>query len=119
MARTKTRLTKANAKAERWKKAASEQRRAASRSNAEVGKLRRKLDRAAAAAQPGQASEPAKTTASAGAGDTADHGFTVPDQTWTVAQLRNEARARGLVGMSNQPKAKLIAALSAGAGSSG
>jgi hypothetical protein len=42
---------------------------------------------------------------------TAD-GVTVPDETWSVVELRAEARARGLVGMSNKPKAQLLAALS-------
>ena len=42
---------------------------------------------------------------------TAADGLTAPDQTWTVAQLRAEARARGLAGFSNKPKAQLITAL--------
>ncbi len=42
---------------------------------------------------------------------TAD-GAAGPDETWSVVQLRAEARARGLVGLSNKPKAELIAALS-------
>jgi len=36
----------------------------------------------------------------------------VPDKTWTVAQLRAEARARGMSGMSSKAKAELLAALS-------
>jgi hypothetical protein len=36
----------------------------------------------------------------------------VPDETWTVVELRAEARARGLVGMSSKSKAQLLAALS-------
>ena len=43
---------------------------------------------------------------------TAADGLTVPDETWTVVQLRAEARARGLVGTSNKSKAQLLDALS-------
>jgi hypothetical protein len=43
---------------------------------------------------------------------TAADGLTVPDETWTVVQLRAEARARGLVGMSKKSKAELLDALS-------
>ena len=43
---------------------------------------------------------------------TAADGVTAPDETWSVVQLRTEARARGLVGTSNKPKAQLLAALS-------
>ena len=34
-----------------------------------------------------------------------------PDDSWTVAQLREEARTRGLAGMSRKNKAELLAAL--------
>ena len=34
-----------------------------------------------------------------------------PDSTWTVVQLRAEARARGLTGLSNKSKAELLDAL--------
>lgn len=34
-----------------------------------------------------------------------------PDSSWTVAQLRAEARRRGITGMSNKPKAELVQAL--------
>lgn len=37
---------------------------------------------------------------------------TKPDKTWTVVQLRAEATARGLTGVSNKPKAQLLTALS-------
>ena len=39
-------------------------------------------------------------------------GVAVPYERWSVVQLRAEARARGLVGLSNKPKAELLAALS-------
>jgi hypothetical protein len=34
-----------------------------------------------------------------------------PDASWTVAQLRAEARRRGLTGLSNKPKSELLEAL--------
>ena len=114
LTKTETKLTKANEKAERRKKETAAQRTAASRSDARVEKLQKKLDRAAAALEPVQAVGPLEAAASGrtvGEPTGAD-GLTVPDQTWTVVQLRAEARARGLVGMSNKSKAELLAALS-------
>jgi hypothetical protein len=34
-----------------------------------------------------------------------------PDASWTVAELRAEARPRGLTGLSRKSKAEIIAAL--------
>lgn len=114
LTKSETKLTKATGKAERWKKEAAAQRRAASRSGARVEKLQKKLDRAASAVEPTRATGPMEAAALGGsvAEPTAADGVTVPDETWSVVQLRAEARARGLVGMSNKPKAQLIAALS-------
>jgi len=83
------------------------------RSDARVEKLQKKLDRASAALEPVRAVGPVEAAASGrpAAEPTAADGLTNPDQTWTVVQLRAEARARGLAGMSNKPKAKLLAAL--------
>jgi chromosome segregation ATPase len=114
LTKTETKLTKANQKADRWKKETAAQRTAASRSDARVEKLQKKLDRAAAALEPVQAVGPLEAAASGlpvGEPTTAD-GLTVPDETWTVVQLRAEARARGLVGTSNKSKAQLLSALS-------
>ncbi len=111
---TEAKLAKAQDKAERWKKEATAQRRSAARSEQRVDKLAKELDRAEAGGQPPQAVRPDRKTASrrppakpATAGT-----VSVPDQSWTVLHLRAEARARGLVGMSNKPKAQLLAALS-------
>jgi DNA repair exonuclease SbcCD ATPase subunit len=114
LTKTETKLTKANQKAERWKKETAAQRTAASRSDARAEKLQKKLDRAAAALEPVQAVGPLEAATSGlpvGEPTTAD-GLTVPDETWTVVQLRAEARARGLVGTSNKSKAQLLSALS-------
>ena len=114
LTKLETKLTKATGKAERWKKEAAAQRRASSRSGVRVEKLQKKLDRAAAAVGPIRAPGPMEAAASGGpvAEPTAADGVTGPDETWSVVQLRAEARARGLVGMSNKPKAQLLAALS-------
>ena len=113
LTKTETKLGKANEKAERWKREAAAARTAASRSDARVEKLRRKLDRASPALKPVRAVGPVEAVASGrpAAEPTAVDGLTIPNQKWTVVQLRAEARARGLAGMSNKPKAKLLAAL--------
>ena len=114
LTKSETKLTKATGKAERWKKEAAAQRRASSRSGVRVEKLQKKLGRAAAALEPIRAPGPMEAAASGGpvAEPTAADRVTGPDETWSVVQLRAEARARGLVGMSNKPKAQLLAALS-------
>jgi chromosome segregation ATPase len=114
LTKTETKLIKANQKADRWKKETAAQRTAASRSDARVEKLQKKLDRAAAALEPVQAVSPLEAAASGlTVGEpTAADGLTVPDETWTVVQLRAEARARGLVGMSKKSKAELLDAMS-------
>lgn len=68
---------------------------------------------ASAALEPARASTPMEAAASGRpvAEPTTD-GVTMPDETWSVVQLRAEARARGLVRMSNKPKAQLLTALS-------
>ena len=114
LTKLETKLGNGNKKAEQWKREAAAARTAASRSDARVEKLQKKLDRAASAAlEPVRAVGPVEAAASGrpAAERTAADGLTIPDQTWTVVQLRAEARARGLAGMSNKPKAKLLAAL--------
>lgn len=113
LTKTETKLGKATEKAKRWKTEATAARTAATRSDARAEKLQKKLDRAAAAVQPVQASAPEQAAAAdrPAAEPTTSAGLTLPDRTWTVAQLRAEVRARGLAGLSNKPKAQLIAAL--------
>ncbi len=113
LTKTETKLSKANEKAQRWKSEAAAARTAASRSDARVEKLRRKLDQTSAGLKPVRAVGPVEAAASGrpAAEPTDAEGLTIPNQTWTVVQLRAEARARGLAGMSNKPKATLLAAL--------
>ena len=110
---TESRLARSEERAQRWKSETTAARTTASRSDARVEKLQRKLDRAVATLEPAKRSAPAQPTANnrPTAGATAPDGVTLPDATWTVTQLRAEARARGLTGLSNKPKAQILAAL--------
>ncbi len=113
LTRTENKLSKTEEKVKRWKEEATAARTAAARSDARVEKLQRKLDRASATLQPVKAVGPVDAAATgrpAGERIVAD-GLTAPDASWTVTQLRAEARARGLAGLSDKPKAQLIAAL--------
>ena len=114
LTRTEKKLKKAQDRAERWRKEAKAQSTAALRAGTRVEKLQRKLDLASAALEPIQAIAPMEAAASGRpvAEPTTADGVTVPDETWSVVELRAEARARGIVGMSNKPKAQLLAALS-------
>lgn len=113
LTKTETKLNKANAKAERYKKEAAAQRAAAARADARAENLQEELARATAALQPVPATRPRKAATSrrTPAKPTTADGLTIPDQTWTVVQLRAEAHARGLTGLSNKPKPQLLAAL--------
>ena len=103
--------TRAKNRADRWRKEAKAQKRAASAAQARVEKLRGKLDGARAALE--QVPAAAQMDAMASDGHLAEPtGAPVPDETWSVARLRAEARTRGLTGMSNKTKAQLLAALS-------
>ena len=113
LTRTEAMLARTDERAKRWKTETAAARTAAARSDTRAEKLQRKLDRAGAALEPVKASAPAEsaTTGRPAAEPTAADGVTVPDPTWTVAQLRAEARARGVTGLSGKPKAQILAAL--------
>ena len=113
LTKTQTKLTKATESAERWKKEAAAHRTAAARSDARAEKLRHKLDRATAALKPAPSTKPKKTPAPGNSTPepSTAYGLTTPDETWTVVQLRAEAHARGLTGMSDKTKEQLLAAL--------
>ena len=42
-----------------------------------------------------------------------DGALPTPDESWTLAALRDEARRRGVTGLSGKPKAEVLAALRA------
>jgi len=114
LTKTDTKLTNANNKAERWKAEAAANRTAATRSDARAERLQKKLDRATDALKPTPAAGPREVAVSGRktAGPTTSDGLTVPDKSWTVVQLRAEARARGLPGLWDKTKAQLVADLS-------
>lgn len=112
LTKAQTKLAKANERVDRWKKEAAAHRTAASRSDARVSRLRKKLDRAKTVLEPRIGGVGVTAGNSTSISDqTLTDGPTVPDTTWTVVQLRAEARARGLSGMSNKSKSQLLAAL--------
>lgn len=129
-------VARAEDKAARWKKRAKQERSAAGSARAEVAKLEKKLAkwrRKATSAAEGRAeptaavapaaedspveqAPPAKDAAQATKAPPADPAPAAapasgPDDSWTVAALRAEARSRGLTGYSNKSKAELLAAL--------
>jgi len=112
LTRTEKALTKAKNRADRWRKEAKAQQRSASRARARVEKLHQKLD-GASAVEPMQAAGPREVSTSGrpAAEPMIVDAVRVPDETWSVVQLRAEARARGLTGMSNSTKGQLLAAL--------
>jgi hypothetical protein len=119
-------LERSDAKVKRWKKKAVQSDKAASASQARVKKLERRLDKAAerdakptAVPATGPTADPASgPTAEPASGPTAEplepqqpEAVEGPDASWTVVQLRAEARSRGLTGLSNKSKAQLLEAL--------
>jgi len=111
LTRSEKRLTKVTDRAERWKKEAKTHRKAASQAAALAERLQQELDRATSSATV-QTDDPRPRGASPVDLATTAQGRAVPNESWSVIQLRAEARTRGLVGLSNKPKADLIAALS-------
>ena len=113
-------LASAEAKRDRWKKRAVTAEAAAADLRARLTKVEKKLERARKADVPATAASssdgspaaaglPAPSTAEVPATPGASDGK--PDAGWTVAELRAEARRRGIAGVSRKPKAELLAAL--------
>ena len=95
LTKTRTKLTKANEKTDRWKKEAAAHRTAASRSDARAEKLQHKLDRATAALKPSPTTNQGRSLSRLH--QRTQHrlrSLTAPDETWTVVQLRAEAHAQ-------------------------
>jgi predicted RNase H-like nuclease (RuvC/YqgF family) len=123
LSRTEKALTKAKNRADRWQQEAKAQKKSASRARARVEKLRQKLDEASPERKPVQRAAPVEAVQPAATMETTSAGrpvaeaptvdaVTVADETWSVVQLRAEARARGLTGMSSKTKGQLLDALS-------
>lgn len=113
LTKTEKKLAKAKKANKGLKKEAAAQRQAAARSGTRADKLRTKLERAKEQLEPTTAATPEEAAAAdlpAGT-PTTEEGVTKPDGSWTVAQLRAEARSRGMSGMSSKNKAQLLGAL--------
>ena len=112
----RSKLERADARADRWKKKAGQLEKAAGAAEAQVKKLSKRVKRLES--QPGQGAAapldapPVSTGLTASEPlDTSAQPTRVPNDSWTVIQLRAEARARGLTGLSGKSKAELLAAL--------
>jgi hypothetical protein len=112
----RSKLERADAKAERWKTKAESLEKTAAQSEARVRKLTKRLDKATrttGSRQPPATDHvpeaPAASTDSAPADSS--RSAAAPDESWTVVQLRAEARSRGIAGLSGKSKAELLAAL--------
>lgn len=106
-------LERADAEAAKWKKRAQQQAAAAASSEKRISKLETKLAKAKAKAKAAKRSDASSEDVPAAHVQSAvtEESLPAPDATWTVVQLRAEARARGLTGMSRKTKAEVLAAL--------
>ena len=101
-------LADAKAKRDKWKKRAK----AAENDVAELSQRREQAQKTAEKTAARPPSGNASDGASAAAAPQAD-GLPMPDESWTLAALRDEARRRGVTGLSGKPKAEVLAALRA------
>ena len=105
----RTQLERSDAKAKHWKKKAGQADKAVTTSQTRVKKLERRLEKASApATRPVEESAAQEAPAVSEEPSATEAG---PDSSWTVVQLRAEARSRGLSGLSNKSKAQLLDAL--------
>ena len=112
----RSRLEKAEGKADRWKARAGRYEKDAVELRAELKKVTERLDEAASRA----AGTAADTAVGVDEADEASEAAPVrptepahaqPDSSWTVVRLRAEARSRGITGVTTKPKAELLALL--------
>lgn len=101
-------LADAKAKRDKWKRRAK----AAQNDVVELRQGREQGEEATGKAAKRLTSLSASDGASAAPAPQAD-GFPMPDESWTLAALRDEARRRGVTGLSGKPKAEVLAALRA------
>ncbi len=117
LTKAEKKLAKEAERTERSKKKAKAAEKSASKAGARANLLQEQLDQASAtlASTPSEASVDAATldapTVDAEVTEQETDGVGVPDESWSVVQLRAEARSRGMAGMSKTPKSELIAAL--------
>ncbi|MGB3187772.1 MAG: hypothetical protein WBG36_15405 [Ornithinimicrobium sp.] len=113
LTKTETKLAKQAERTKGWKKEAKAHKKSAAKAGARADLLQEQLDEAKAALKsvPSEASVEAASANEPGTGKPTDDGVGTPDESWSVVQLRAEARARGITGMSKAKKADLIDAL--------
>jgi hypothetical protein len=108
-------LKQSEAKRAKWKKRATRAETAVTDLRTRLGQAENRAGNAPSISQENAPAESQAHTAKlSGAADRRSSGreaSTRPDASWTVAQLREEARRRGLTGLSGKPKAELITAL--------
>jgi lysophospholipase len=118
----RSKLERSDARSAHWKKKTAQLEKtvgqlekAAAKSETRVAKLTKRLEESRADGVPQPAAEPAPEQVQAPSDDTTDTAGAqsggAPDSSWTVVQLRAEARARGLTGLSNKSKSQLLDAL--------
>lgn len=113
LTKTEKKLAKAGERTQRWQKEAKAHKKSASKAGARADLLQEQLDETRASLQPApsEATVEAARADEPGSGEPTDDGVGTPGDHWSVVQLRAEARARGLTGMSKKNKAGLIDAL--------
>ncbi len=113
LTKTEKQLAKATDRKQGWKKEAKAHKKSAAKAGARADLLQEQLDEAKAALQskPSEASVEEASADEPGTGQPTDDGVGTPNENWSVVQLRAEARARGITGMSKARKAELISAL--------
>jgi lysophospholipase len=117
----RSQLASAESKRDKWKKRAVKAEAAAADLQARLKAAEKRLKKerkaavTAAAATPSEVPPAATDLAATGAAQVASTDGAPdskrPDDAWTVAELRAEARRRGIVGLSRKSKADLLAAL--------
>ena len=112
-----TELERSDARVEHWKQKAGRAEKKVAELETKVKKLTKKLRRATAVpAEPVEPAEPVRRPELVAVPEpgapAASATSTTPDASWTVVQLRAEARSRGLTGLSGKTKAQLLDALS-------
>jgi lysophospholipase len=114
--RLEAKLERADAKAARWKQKAKENKSALASSQARISELSEELTSRRPASRPATPSRakppsPTRTNSTTQTPVSPARNSSEPDASWTLAQLRAEARSRGLTGLSGKKKAEVIAAL--------
>ncbi|HKJ10794.1 MAG TPA: hypothetical protein VJ976_00230 [Ornithinimicrobium sp.] len=111
LTKTEKKLAKAEDRKDRWKKEAKAHKKSAAKAGARADLLKEQLEEASATLRSTPSEDQVEAASVDEPGTTGSDGTGTPDESWTVVQLRAEARARGLTGMSGASKSDLVAAL--------